>query len=61
MKTKLYAYDVVSGLNKKIVLESLPTREKARAFKRQEDLKNKQVTHRIIQRVYSISTAQEVR
>ncbi len=61
MKTRIYKYDVVSGLNKRKVIETLFTRQEARNFKNEQDLLNPQVKHRIIQHRYDVANSQEIR
>lgn len=61
MRKIRYEYDIVSGLNQKKVLGRETTRESARAFKRELDTAQPQVTHRIIQRRYDLLEAREVR
>ncbi len=61
MKTKIYQYDVVSGLNRSKVIETLFNRREARAFKNEQNILNPQVKHRIIQRRYEVTDSKEIR
>ena len=61
MKTLRYEYDIISGLNQKVILDQATTRQTARNIKRTLDQKEPQVTHRIIQRRYELTEAKAIR
>ncbi len=61
MKSVIYSYDIVQGLNQRKVITTETTRQRARDIKRTLDAKSPQQKHRIKQHRYVLSESQEIR
>lgn len=61
MRSIRYEYDIVTGINKDIVLDQAKTREKARQIKKTLDNVTPEMKHTIVQRRYKLETTKNVR
>ena len=61
MKSVIYSYDIVQGLNQRNVIKTETTRKRARDLKRSLDATSPQQKHRIKQHRYVLEESQEIR